>query len=248
MNAQVSEDRLPVPAAVTEVVGNVVATALEYAEIAEGFTIVTNEDAQLAGEQLRGLASFRKAYEAKRLEFTRPLTQLASDIKAEFDSPLEKAGRAETLLRSKLGAWTAEQERIAEEKRRAAAKALAEEQRQAREKLEAEQKRLDSLKTAPAIEKAAARVEAAVAAVEEAEASAPIAVAQEKVAGFSVRDNWYAEFDDLGALVKAAAANPKLLMYLDFNSKQCNATVKAMKKNTDIPGVRACNRPTTVVR
>lgn len=60
MNAQVEPNRLPVPVAVTNWVHNIVTSALEYAEIAEGFTIENAEDAQVAGEQLRGLANFRK--------------------------------------------------------------------------------------------------------------------------------------------------------------------------------------------
>jgi len=225
-----------------------VAEALTYVEIATGFTVETAEDAAIASEQLKGLNQFNKSYDAKRKEITDPYRQIGADIKAEFDVALNKGAEAENLLRSALAAYVKREEEKARVAREAAEKQARIEREEAAEKLAREQARAATLKTPEAQEKARDRIEAAEAEVENAAVAAVVVQAPAKVAGFSVRDNWQPEYGNINDLIKAAAADPKLAAYLTWNTKECSATVKALKARTDIPGIRAVNNTTTAVR
>lgn len=249
---------LAVPAAIKEFASNAMKRALEMVDIATDYKIETQEDADLAGTQLRAMVQFRKDTDTLRLEQTRPIDKLKSDIKAEFDPALSKAGEAETLLRAELTRWTREQQRIADEARRAAEIQAEKDRKAAAEALEREEARLATLKTAQAQERAQERVETAQARFQEAQVTAPTKIAAPaKVSGFSLRDNWQPEFTEgsLAELVAAVAGVPvadlkraPLLRYLQLDKVAIGKVVKAMADATDIPGVRAVNNQTSAVR
>lgn len=56
------------------------------------------------------------------------------------------------------------------------------------------------------------------------------------------RSVWSAEVVDLGALVKAASANPSLLAFLLPNLPALNKMATAMKSSMNVPGVKAVER------
>lgn len=242
MNAQVQP--LAIPANIQQSITKVVAGALEYVEIVENFVINNAEDAELAGKQLTALSKFQKDHDEERLEYTRPYTALASSIKAAYDEPLSKAKTAETALKRALGVWTdAENERI-EKLRKAEEDRIALERRQAQDKLDAEEKRLGSLKSAPAIERAQERVEAAVAAVEEIAVTAPVRYVAPKIGGFTQRDNYVPQIasNALTQIIEAiAAGRTDLLQFVMLNEPELKKVAKVLKLNLKVPGVTVVN-------
>lgn len=144
--------------------------------------------------------------------------------------PVQEAKR---ILSRSIGAWDAEQERKRQEEQR---------------RLEAEARRIAEEEALAA----AVEVEQAGASPEEVEAvlstPAPImrptaAPTYERASTVSTREMWSAELVSLQALVKAAAANPAYLPYLQANQTALNATARAQKAAFSVPGVKAnCER------
>jgi hypothetical protein len=64
----------------------------------------------------------------------------------------------------------------------------------------------------------------------------------------SQRSNWTWEAENLFALVQAAAANPNLLRFVDFNRTAITQAVRGAEKVRDIPGVRIFNDAQTRVK
>lgn len=243
-------DQLPIPEAVHVSVRDLLSEAMASVEIATGFTIANQDDASVAAEQLSGIAKLRKRADDERLSITRPYDDLKSRIIATYAEPGSKLGEAERLLRAELTRWTlAEQARVAEEQRIENAR-LEQERRKAQEIADREAERLAKLKTPEARAKAEARIEEAQERVTIAETTTAIVAPVAKTKGFGLRDNWQPSYepDALATLVKAAAENPKMLIYLQLNTVQIGSVVKAMKAATDIPGVRAVNNKTSAVR
>lgn len=225
-----------------------IAEALTYVEIATDFKIESQADADIAAEQLVSLKKFLDAHDATRKELTDPYRLTGAAIKAEFDKATDKGGVAEKLLRSALTAWTVEQNRLAQIEKDRLEKIRKQEEEEAAKKLAGELARADTLKTPAAQARAAERIEEAAARVEEASVRTVAVAAPAKTKGFGLRDNWQPEYGNLQDLIVAAAANPKLAINLTWNTAQITATVKALKSNTDIPGVTAKNNQTSAVR
>lgn len=172
---------------------------------------------------------------------------------------LEKVEEGKRIYKSKAAAYQDEQERIrreAERKAQEEARRIAEEQaRIAREAAEAERKRLAAIEEEERL-RLAAEAEASGATQEQVteilDAPMPIpepevfipepvivptvAPTYEKAAGFAVRWKYSAKFVDLTALIKAAAVNPYLAGYLQFNEGAINAMARAQKDAFKLPG------------
>jgi hypothetical protein len=74
-----------------------------------------------------------------------------------------------------------------------------------------------------------------------------------KPAGFSTGSNWTWRFETteqaaLKAIVKAAAKDPRLLGYLQLNTKAFNSDAKSKKSTADVPGIHFFDAGKTSVR
>lgn len=225
-----------------------IAEALTYVTVAHDFKIETQQDAELAATQLSAITAFVKKNEEKRLSITNPYRDIGIRIKAEFDQAGTKAGEATTALRRLLTEWTTEQARLAEAARLAEEKRLAAERQAAQEEADRQAAKLETLKTPEAQAKAADRLEAASARVEELASTAVVLAKPAALKGFSLRNNWQAEYGNIQELIVAAAANPKLARFLTWDTAAITKQVKASEADTDIPGVRAINNKTSAVR
>jgi hypothetical protein len=67
-------------------------------------------------------------------------------------------------------------------------------------------------------------------------------------AGISPRENWKAQVEDLGKLVKHVAANPQLVNLLAPNGPALNALARSLKTAANIPGVKVWNDSVVNVR
>ena len=228
-----------------------VAEAMQMVEIARDFTVTSDDEATVAAEQLSAIVKFVKAQETRRLELTRPYDATKADITKAFNEPTSKASEAEKLLRTALLTYQQEQQRIAAERRRQEQERIERERVAAEAEAEKQRQRAAELKTDAARERAQEKAEEAEAKAEELAVTSAVVEAPKKLAGFSVRDNWTFDVSPNGLedLVAAIAGGRKdLLQYLALDLAQIGRVVKAMKANTQIPGIKAVNRPTSAVR
>lgn len=241
---------LPIPTEVTQAVRRVLDEALTFVEIATDFNITTQADADVAGEQLRGIVKLRKAAEDERKNFTRPYDDLKSRIMAEYKPSSDKLGQAESMLREELTRWVRDQERIAEEARRAEQERIDAERKAAEAAAAKEAAKLESLKTPAARARAEERLEEALRRHDEAAVTAPTVAAPRKTTGFGLRDNWVPQYeaDALDKILAAVAARPELKAYLVLDTAAIARSVKVTKANTNIPGVKAVNEKLSVAR
>jgi hypothetical protein len=154
--------------------------------------------------------------------------------------PLEAAARG---IEAKLTAY----DRVIAERKRAEAAVAAKAAQEEADRLAAEAER--SMKPD--------MLDAAVSAVRDAEAKTAAANGSDadmtrthgNYGGVaSLRSNWAWEAENLFTLVQAAAANPNLLKFLDFNRTAITQAVRGPEKVRDIPGVRIFNDMKTVVK
>jgi hypothetical protein len=194
---------------------------------------------------------------AKLQDFTTEQKRLADEAERQRQAE-ERRVRQEA--EAKAAAERAKAEQIAAEQRRQAEAAEA-----ARRKAEAEG---NAKAAARAAAEAATLQEKAVATIENADAKAAetIMAAQaalqlppataEKVAGFSLRDNWKAELHPgkgeyaVIALIVEAIANGRsdLLALLKLDMSAADKLAKALKGAMNVPGMLAVNRQTSVSR
>lgn len=177
-------------------------------------------------------------------------------IAAERREAQRKADEERAELRRQQQAAEAEQRRLQEEQ--------AAIERKAQEEAAALRKAGDEAAARAAEEAAAqAREQAEIAALAAAEAAAdvqqqidladvaPVAlpvVAAAKADGVSSRQNWKFEITSLADLVRAAAADPQLLAFLQPETKALGQAAKALKGQARIPGVRVYAEESLAVR
>lgn len=238
-------------------------------QLADAYVIDSPEMYEMAGEELRAIATKLKEVEETRLSITRPLDETKRRVMDLFHRPLERLEEANSLLRGRMLEYKREEDRKAAEARAAAERAAElERQRLERERVEAEERARELANQAAVVADAgeAERLrqeadDAAQAAQDAAEAAelaevAPVAlpaVTAPKAAGVSSRQNWKAEVTDLGALVTAAAAalangDDTLLAYLQANTTTLGQVAKALKAQARIPGVRVYAEEALTVR
>lgn len=216
-----SESMVQVPPQIMGLVTNAV-------QMAEAFDIADDMNAELAGDDLKGLAKLKKQVTDERFKITRPLDAAKAAAMDAYRPVLEKIDAADQIIRGKLNAYLLEQRRIQQQR-----------EREAQERLDAERREIE--------ERARAAREAgdqnAIQAAEDdamlAELSAPIAPRPNKIAGISQASTWVVDSIDVLALVKAASENPDLLVYLKADTVEINKVVKALKSRHNIPGVSA---------
>lgn len=111
---------------------------------AEAIEVVDQAGADNAGELLREIARRGKAAEKERVELTKPLLETKKRIDQKFKDAMAPFAAADEIVRKKLGAWQAEQERIRREEEERLERERQERERkarEARERQEAEERR-----------------------------------------------------------------------------------------------------------
>lgn len=211
---------------VTEEVG-LEQQALTIADEAKSIAIKDQQTYDLAAEKFKAAA----ALERQIVDYHAPLKQKAHEahkaICSAENALLLPIRQAKQVLSRSIGEWDAEQDRIRREEQR---------------RLEAEaQRRADEEALAAAIDAEQSGADA-----EEIEAvlSSPAPVQKVSAAPtytkqVSTRESWSAEVVSLPSLVKAAAANPALLCYLQANESALNAAARAQKNVFSVPGCKA---------
>lgn len=219
------------------------------------FAISSNDDFDLAADELKTIKSKAKQIEEQRTAITGPLNAATKAVNDLFRGPSDLLGRAESALKAKMLAWQREvEERAAEARRKAEAEARA-----AREAAEAEA-RLAAERAAAqaaAAKEAQATGDAQTAAIAESaaqrardEASAAAAAAQMTIAapvveiqkpsvkGISTTTRMDFEVISLIELVKHVAAHPDLIGLLKADEVRLRAYVKGLGAACALPGVR----------
>lgn len=244
-----------------------VADAVRVADAArEAALDITVIDSQamldIASDTLRNIATGLKRLDERRKELTRPMDETKSFVVSLFDAPKTRLQDGESHLRKLVKNFMdAEAARVAEERRKLEAQ-QAEERRQAaeRQRIADEEARAKQAEAERLRQEAEAGNAEAVAAAEEAEAEAQEAAgaAQEaaevaevaeithapvvqaaKASGVATRSKWVVKEADVDmlALVKAAAEDPKLLIYLLPDMTRLRQYVTMMKGEAKVPGV-----------
>ncbi len=208
-------------------------TAISVRDRAFTTEIVDQTSYNLAAMEFRAACDLEK----KIKDYHSPLKQKAHEthraICTAENELLAPVVEAKQTLSRLIGTWDAEQERVRQEEQRR----LEEEAR----------KRADE-------EALQSAVDAELAGADEEEVEAvlttpgPITKVQaaptyQKAAGVSTREVWSAEIVNIATLIKAAAENPSLAVYLTPNMPALNGTARAQKSMFRVPGVRAtCER------
>jgi colicin import membrane protein len=189
--------------------------------------IIDQRTYDLAAEKFKAAAQLEKQI----VEYHAPLKQKAHDahkaICTAENTLLAPVRQAKQTLSRLIGGWDAEQERVRMEEQR---------------RLEAEAKRrADEEALQSAVD---AEVNGADAEEIEAVLSTPAPVQRVSAAptyqkSIPTRENWSAEVVSLRELVKAAAANPAYLCYLQANESALGAAARSQKTLFSVPGCKA---------
>lgn len=226
MAKDTKEPTVLVDQAATEAQGMEEVTAAVLAQ-AEQFAIVTQEHYVGSADLLKQIKSKQKELDDVRRSMTRPLDDAKSRIMAFFQHPAEQLAAAEGVLKGAMISFTREQERIrleAEQVAREAAEKEAERLRRQAEKARAKGKD----------EKAED--------LEERAETMPVPIVPSStpaVSGVAFRTTWHAEVYDPKALVTACAEGLAPLALLQPNMTVLHQQARSLKKELNIPGVRA---------
>lgn len=194
---------------------------------AEGFEIVTQEHYVQSADLLKQIKSKQTALDDLRRSMTRPLDEAKSRIMDLFRPAAERLSQAEGTLKGAMIGFTREQERLRQEAERVA--------REAAEK-EAEKLRRRAEKA-----RAKGKDDKAEDLEEQAE-TVPVPIVPSTspaVSGVAFRTTWSAEVYDPKALVTACAEGRAPLALLQPNMVVLHQQARSLKKELNIPGVRA---------
>ena len=193
--------------------------------------VVDPESAAAVSSLLAGIKALRQEIAASTdpvIRAAHAAHKAAVKQKSDLEAPLIQA---ETILKTKVGAFAAEQQRKAREAA-ALAEAIA---REAREKAEKEARELEVM-GAPELADAVL-IESAVT------AAPPIAAPPIKIAGLSLGETWTFEITDLPALVAAVASGAAPLAFLHANEIVIGQMARAVKDTVRYPGIRIYSKP-----
>lgn len=99
-------------------VGELYKKAVKLRDYVAGASIQSPEDVQAAADNLSFIKGVLDAIVAKRMEYTRPLRNRATEIDAYFKAFTEPLGAANEILRRKVVAFQEAQQRIQDEQER----------------------------------------------------------------------------------------------------------------------------------
>jgi molybdenum-dependent DNA-binding transcriptional regulator ModE len=213
-------------------------TSEKWLEAATAFEIATPEQAQFAGADLRAIKLFTKQVEEKETAITGPINQAHKEVKAHFKPVRDWLAEAERILKGKLLAYQADQERVASEAR---AKAEAEAAK-ARERLERKANIAEVLgreERAEELRDLAAN-----------QTTGPAIVsAAPKLAGISSREVWSAKITSKLLLVKhIVEVRPDLMALVQIDQTALNAQARSLKDSLELPGVEVISEKIMAAR
>lgn len=183
-----------------------------------------------------------KAMQAEALSKFEPMREKAyrayEEVLKQKKSVMDPLEQAEKTLKSGIGSWLAEQERIRQE-----------EERRAREEAD----RLHAEEIEAQIEEAerdgASIEEVAMIATQPMLAPTPItSAAVEKVNGVSARESWSAEIINPRLVLEAVLKGIVPIQAVQMNTAYFNQRARADKQALNIPGVRAVCKSGVAVR
>jgi hypothetical protein len=186
--------------------------------------VIDAQSYERAGEELVKVKAYKKRVRDHFRPHKKAADKLHSDLCADEKRHLRAPEAVESLLEGRMLAWKEEEERKAEEERRAA---------EAEERRKAEDAQIAQAEDA----KARGDEEAAEAILEEAPRPmpAPRRRAAPKLAGLSARKNWTYEVVDATKIPRE---------YLKVDTTKIGQIVRAMKQQAEktIPGIRVFAR------
>ncbi len=203
--------------------------ALALPDKARQLRIVDTATFQSAGVMLVDIKALRGELDATfdpTIKAAHNAHKTAVAAKKKVEAPLAEA---ETIIKSQMGEYQTEQERIRKEQQ---------------DRIDAELRRMEEekrLNTAVALDNIGAKDAAEKVLNEPIVIRTPKVAPVPKVEGVSFRETWHAEVIDLPALVRyCATESPALLaLYLQANMAPLNQAARTMKGQMNIPGVKA---------
>lgn len=228
---------------------------LKNTDIAEKIVISTQAEYEKAALFLQDIKKISKNLEIERKKITGPIDAAKSAVQALFKHPQNLAAKVEDIIKYKMVAYVAEQEKKQKEEQerleKIAEKERAEKERQEREwreKEEAKRREAERLakegrekeaqKALDAANKASLKAQER--SIQAENIVAPIASPKiEKVSGVMYREDWYAEVVDFSAL-------PDEFKMADM--QRLNKIARATKNERSIPGVVFKSNKTAVVK
>jgi hypothetical protein len=195
--------------------------------LVESFEVSDPATFEIGADELKAIKAKASALDDQRKAITKPMDDAKKAVMDLFRGPLELLGQAESILKGKLLAYqAAEQRRVAEQRMIAERAARAE-----RDRLAAE-----AAKLAEEGRAGEAMVKQQVA---DMIVAAPVVVAESaKVAGVSTRTSIEFEVADMVALVQHIAQHPDLVALVVADSVKLRAYVKGLGMACRLPGVR----------
>lgn len=240
-------DDYPMPALEEKVI----ARARELLTTANALAIVSDDDAEVANEELQMVKSLWLALDTSRKRHKAPHLARAASVDNLFREPLEWLVSAEDEWKTKLQAYRAKQTEIArkarEEAERQRAAELAKAEAEARAAMQAAQAAARAAQAATDqaareaaeqdLREAAERTAAAEArAIEVAVAPTAAPEGPKKLAGYTEVVKWKGRGVNLRELVHAAAKDDSLLGYLDFNERAIDKSADGLGPRFKVPG------------
>lgn len=194
---------------------------------AEGFEIVTAEHYTESAQLLQNIKTKQSTLDTLRRSMTRPIDEAKARIMDLFRPAGERLLLAENTIKGAMLSFAREQERLRLEAERVAREAAAKEAARL-------QRRADQARAKGKEEQAEDLEEQA------EEVPVPIVPSQRPaVSGVAMRTTWRAEVHDLKALAAACGAGTTPLALLQPNMPVLNSQARSLKKELNIPGVRA---------
>jgi len=200
----------------------------------ERFQVVDQETYNLAnsfGVKIKQGLKLIAEYCDPIIEATNKAHKAAIEQKKKLSAPFEEAKRI--IDQKQIAWWRKEQERVAEERRKAEAEA-----RKKAEDLRLEQAK--KLQDAGLVKEAEETLDVPIT-VKKVEVSEPV-----RAGGETYRETWSAEVTDLLALVKAVAAGAVSLNVIEANMPALNALARETKGEAVVPGVKFVKNCTIV--
>lgn len=213
-----------------------------------------------AESHLKALLSDWTEKESARVEAERRAAEEAArkaQAEADAKAAAERARAEEQARKAREEAAAAERVRAEAEERARQAREAGDKEAAAAAERQAQAAAAERAKKEEEERERVASAEARASQIQMAAAAAPVAKAVVAAVpkGFGTRDNWVAEIEpgkseqDVICAIAAGLANrPELIGLLKFDASAANKMAKALKGNTNIPCVKAVNRPVATSR
>jgi len=186
-------------------------------DVARKFGVVDAQTYADAATVLQTIKSLSRKADEERKSITAPMDAAKKRVMDLFRPMTDALNQAEAELKRRMLIWKSEQDRIAREERRKAEEAA----RKERERLERQAAKAEQAGKTERADTLRDRADMVVA--------APPVSAPPKIEGIATRQVWKFEVTDAGKVPD---------QYKVVDEKKVGAVVRALKGDTDIPGIR----------